>query len=155
MRWTRPFKPLHPERADRRAGFIHGLNLEELVFHAPEPGKVADLLIEWWERLDLPFGKTLVPLAHNWAFEASFLKAWLGVDLVDKLFHPHARDAMLLALSMNDRAAFAGEKVPFNKVGLASLCRKFHVTNSNPHDALCDALAEAEVYRAMLHMDLF
>jgi DNA polymerase III epsilon subunit-like protein len=67
----------------------------------------------------------------------------------------HARDAFLLALSMNDRAAFAGQKLPFNKVGLASLCNRFHVTNENPHDALSDALAEAEVYRAMITMDLF
>ena len=51
---------------------------------------------------------------------------------------------------MNDHAAFAGEKLPFNKVGLGSLCNKFNVTNESPHDALSDALAEAEVYRAMV-----
>ena len=81
--------------------------------------------------------------------------AWLGIDEKQTLFHSHARDAFLLALSMNDRAAFAGEKLPFNKVGLGSLCRKFHITNESPHDALSDALAEAEVYRAMVTMDLF
>lgn len=98
---VRPFyttiKPLFPERQDRKAGYVHGISLEELVLHSPEAGKVADLLMEWWEKLELPFGKTLVPLAHNWAFEAKFLQAWLGVDRASELFHGHARDAMLYA----------------------------------------------------------
>lgn len=153
---VRPFystmKPLYPERQEKVSGYIHGLDINELMLHAPEPGRVQDLLIEWWERLDLPFQKTLVPLACNWAFESSFLKAWLGVELSDRLFHGHARDIMLYALSLNDKSAFAGEPVPFNRVGLKSLCRKLGVENRQAHDALSDALAEAEVYRTMLHM---
>jgi DNA polymerase III epsilon subunit-like protein len=97
----------------------------------------------------------LVPLAHNWAFEAGFLKVMFGMDQFQKLFHSHARDAMLYALSLNDRSAFRGEAAPFNRVGLESLCKKFSVFNPNPHDALCDAVAEAEVYRSLLLMDLF
>ena len=60
--------------------------MEDLILHAPSSGKVQDLLVEWWEKLDLPLGKTLVPLAHNWAFEAGFLRAWLGVELTQTLF---------------------------------------------------------------------
>lgn len=156
---VRPFyttmKPLFPERRQLSANFVHKLDINELVLHAPEPGRVQDLLVEWFQKLELPVGKCLVPLAHNWAFEAKFLQAWLGVDLCQELFHSHARDGMLLAISMNDRAAFAGEELPFSRVGLGSLCRKFGVTNASAHDALCDCLAEAEVYRALLHMNLF
>ncbi len=54
---------------------------------------------------------------------------------------------MLLAIAINDKAAMRGEAIPFNRVGLGSLCNKFNVVNSNAHDALADALAEAEVYR--------
>ena len=43
-----------------------------------------------------------------------------------------------------------GEPIPFNRVGLGSLCRKFNIVNANAHDALADALAEAEVYRALV-----
>lgn len=155
---VRPFyqnlKPFFPERAEKRAGYVHGISLESLMLHAPHPDKVADLLREWWERLDLPAGKTLVPLAHNWAFESAFLTAWLGLEEKQALFHGHARDAMLLALTTNDRAAFLGEKTPFNSVSLVSLCRKLGVFNPTPHDALCDAIAEAEVYRSLVTMDL-
>lgn len=156
---VRPFytniKPTRPHRAEKGASYVHGLDIEDLVLHAPDPGKVADHFVEWFEALDLPMGKQLVPLAHNWAFESGFLKAWLGIDLAERLFHSHARDAMLYALALNDKAAFAGEAVPFNRVGLESLSKKFGVFNPNPHDALCDSIAEAEVYRSLLIMDLF
>lgn len=148
-------QPAYVERADALATSIHKLPLDELALQAPSRGKVADMLVEWFEGLDLPFKKQLVPLAHNWAFESGFLKAWLGVALVEKLFHPHPRDAMLLALSINDRAAFKGEKAPFNKVGLTSLSNKFNIHNPKPHDAYHDCLAEAEVYRYLLMMDEF
>lgn len=155
---VRPFyttiKPLYPERQEHKAGYVHGISLEDLILHAPDPGKVADLLVEWVGNLDLPFGKCLVPLAHNWAFESKFLQAWLGIDLAQQLFHSHARDAMLYATSLNDKAAFHGLAPVFPKVGLGALCNKFNVHNPNPHDALCDSIAEAEVYRAMLLMDI-
>ena len=113
---VRPFyttiRPVYPERQERSAGHVHGIRMEDLVLHAPEAGKVQDLLVEWWEKLDLPFGKTLVPLAHNWAFESKFLQAWLGVDLAGTLFHGHARDAMLYALALNDKATFMGLPAP-------------------------------------------
>lgn len=156
---VRPFyttaKPEYPERQERGAGFVHGLDINELVLHAPELSRVKDLMFEWFEKLELPFSKVLVPLAHNIPFEYGFTKAWLGPDDTDKLFHSHGRDSMQYALGMNDKAAFAGEPAPFNRVGLKSLCKKLGITNPKPHDALCDALAEAEVYRALLHMDLF
>ena len=152
----RPFysllKPNFPERAESQAQFKHNISLEELVLHAPDQDKVKDRLVEWFEELDLPFKKSLVPLAHNWAFESSWLKEWMGVTLFDDIWFSHARDGMLLAIAINDRAAMRGEEIPFNRVGLGSLCRKFNVINANAHDALADALAEAEVYRALLQV---
>jgi DNA polymerase III epsilon subunit-like protein len=159
LQGVRPFytniQPQHPERADRRATEVHGLDLNDLILHAPHPDKVADMLIEWFEKLDLPMDKCLVPLASNWAFEAGFLQAWLGEDLKNKIFHSHARDVMLTAIHINDRAIFAGYKAPFARVGLGSLCRKLGIINSKPHDAYCDCLAEAEVYRTMVLIDQF
>lgn len=155
----RPFyhniAPQYPERAEHAATQVHGLNLADLVLNSPTSEKVADLLQEWFEALDLPISKRLTPLAHNWVFEASFGKAWLGEEMFNHIFHFHPRDGMLLALSLKDRAAFAGEKMPWNYVGLGSLCKKFGIVNENPHDALCDAVTEAEVYRALLHYGLF
>jgi hypothetical protein len=155
---VRPFytniRPQHPERQETGAGLAHRLNLHTLLQHAPTADRVADLLVEWFQSLNLPQSRVVVPLVQNWAFEASFLKAWLGPDLVDMMFHSHARDPMLLAVAMNDMAAFRGEELPFNRVGLESLCNKLGVTNTNPHDALADCMATAEIYRALLTMQI-
>jgi DNA polymerase III epsilon subunit-like protein len=154
---TRPFyttiKPEYPERAEKEASSIHKLDFHDLNM-APSKWKVADLLDDWFQRLDLPFRKNLVPLAHNWAFEAGFMKHWLGLESFGHFWHVHPRDSMLFALSLNDRAAMRGEDVHFNYVGLNSLCKQLKITNENPHDALSDARAEAEVYRALLTMYL-
>ena len=75
-----------------------------------------------------------------------------GRSLFEDIWYSHARDGMLLAIAINDKAAFRGEAIPFNRVGLGSLCNKFNIVNANAHDALADALAEAEVYRALLQL---
>ncbi len=155
----RPFyhdlAPKHPEHSQPGAGQVHGLNLEDLMLHALSSERVADLLVDWWHSLDLPEGKTLVPLGFNWEFETGHGRHWLGYELFNQLFHGHARDGMRLAISLNDRAAFAGEPVPFTSVGLKGLCKYFGIVNENPHDALSDAFTEAKVYRALLHHGLF
>ena len=144
--------PTSPNGRSKQAQFKHNIPMEQLLLHAPSQDKVKDLFVEWFERLDLPFKKSLVPMAHNWAFESSWLKEWMGVTLFDDIWYSHARDGMLLAIAINDKAAFRGETIPFNRVGLASLCNKFNIVNANAHDALSDALAEAEVYRALLQL---
>jgi DNA polymerase III epsilon subunit-like protein len=155
---VRPFytnmKPLFPERAEPAATRCHGLDINQLCLHALTPDRVQDLFVEWFENLDLPFAKVLVPLAHNWAFEYGFLGAWLGIELRDRLFHAHARDAMTEALALNDKAFFRGEKALFNKVSLTELSKHFGVINPRPHDAFNDCLAEAEVYRHLLNLDI-
>ena len=153
---VRPFythmRPKHPERESVGAKHKHKIPMTELLLHAPEAERVEDWFREWVERLRLPLRRALVPLAHNWAFESAFLKSWLGVAAVDELFHSHARDSMLYAIGLNDKAAFAGEPVHFTSVALGSMCRKLSIVNTNPHDALADCIAEAEVYRTLLRM---
>lgn len=155
---VRPFytniKPKYPERIEKGAFTTHGIPLEDLLLYAPESERVADLLIEWFDRLELPQRKVLIPLVQNWAFESGFLKAWLGVDLVDRIFHSHAHDPMLAAVFLNTRAAWNNEEIPFNKVGLGSLCNKLGVVNERAHNALADCLATAEVYRRLLTFNL-
>lgn len=147
-------RPLHPERASSRAGSIHGLSLKELVKIAPHPDCISELLHSWFENLNLPAKNILIPLAHNWAFESAFLTAWLGVEGKSELFHAHARDSMILSIGINDRAAMKGEPIPFRSVGLAAMCKNLRVINVNPHDALSDCLAEAEVYRKLIKFEL-
>lgn len=147
-------KPEHKERAEKEAQTVHGLDLNHLVATAPDRWEVADWFDEWWQKLKLPFRKTLVPLAQNWQFEAGFLKDWLGVESFCQFFHPYARDTMLTAIHYNDKAVMHGLPIPFKLVGLPYLCKLFGIVNTNPHDALADSIAEAAVYKKLLEMDL-
>jgi DNA polymerase III epsilon subunit-like protein len=142
-------RPDHPERAEIQALTINGLSLEELE-SAPSKERVADSLAEWFESLHLLNGGRLIPIAHNWSFENSFLKAWLGTDELDRIFHYLPRDAMIHALALNDAAALRGEEIPFKSVGLKELCKQFGIINTRPHDALADSIAEANVYKVIL-----
>lgn len=151
---VRPFyqnvQPQHPERAQRIAMKANGLSLELLVQHAPDAGKVADLLHEWFEALDLPQTKCLMPMAHDWAVKSAFATAWLGEKEMSALFHTDARDSMRVAVAVNDVCAFHGERIPFPSVSLHSLCKRLGVENLTPHDALSDAIAGAGVYRSLI-----
>lgn len=147
-------QPRFPERADPAATKVHGIDIDRLMLEEREPGDIEDMLVEWCNSLELPFERRLIPLAHNWPFERDFLKAWLGVSLSEKLFHYHARDGMTYALGLNDKSFFRGEKAIFRSVGLTELCSHFGVVNARAHDALNDALAEAEVYRHLLNVDV-
>jgi len=142
--------PAQPERCEHGAQMVHGLDINELVNNSPDSWKVADLFDEWFQNLDLPYQRSLMPLAHNWAFERGFLMHWLGIESFNQFFHPHPRDTMLFALSINDAASYHGLKTPFPYVSLGAVCKKYGIKIENAHDALSDALAEAELYKAML-----
>jgi DNA polymerase III epsilon subunit-like protein len=149
----RPFyisiRPEHPERQKGAAG-IHHLNLEDLLSSSVSQEKAADLFDEWFDNLDLPFGKRLAPLAHNWAFERGFLSHWLGLETFDGIFHPYARDTWCLATIINDAAAWHGRTIPFTRINLGAMCEKFGFEIINAHDALADSLATARLYREMI-----
>jgi DNA polymerase III epsilon subunit-like protein len=142
-------RPDHPEWADPKSLAINGLTVEDLE-DAPSQERVADMLMEWAEKF-LPFGRKFIPLCHNYIFEHGFLNAWLGKKAFEHLFHYHPRDAMSLGISMKDRAGLLGQPVPFESVGLPNLCKHYGIVNDKPHDALADAIAEADLYRAMLN----
>lgn len=143
-------RPNHPERCEKGAFYVHGIDLDMLQLHAPSQDRAVDLLCDWFNNLDLPQNRVVVPLAHNWAFESAFLKGWLGPDLVDQMFHSHGRDSMGLAAAINDRAFFQGEKVVFPKLGLVALAAQLGIEYENAHDALADCGATAELYRRLL-----
>jgi DNA polymerase III epsilon subunit-like protein len=143
-------RPEYPERCEKGAGFVHGIDIDMLLLHAPSQERVQELLIEWVENLELPQNKVIVPLAHNWAFESSFLKGWLGPDLTDQLFHSHGRDSMLQAIALNDRAVYCGECPPFARVSLPFLCKQLGIPQDHAHDALDDCKSTAELYRTLL-----
>ena len=147
--------PQFPERAKGNAMTVNGLDLVDLALNAPHPDKVLDLFVDWFERLDLPANCRLIPLAHNWSFEDGFLRKWMGHKLFHHIFRGLPRDSMEIAIYQNDKANMIGEKGPYERVSLSQLCKDLGIVNENPHDALCDSLATAKLYKTLLLRDLY
>ncbi len=143
--------PKHPERAEKNAQQVHGLNLEKLCKESVSQEEGADLFCGWFDDLNLPLNKRLIPLAHNWAFEDGFLKHWLGLETKDIIWQGTARDSMVYASSVNDWHGVRGTKPPFAFVSLKHLRNALNVkSHGKSHDALSDARDCAEVYQKLL-----
>lgn len=155
LQTVRPFVvemvPKRPENIEPGATKTHRLNMAELVLRALDPWKAVDIFEEWFENLNLPIGKKIMPLAHNWLFDRDFIREWVGGPIsFDHFFHFHYRDSMTAALFLNDRAEQKMEKPPYPKVSLGYCGSMLSVTNLKAHDALQDCVATAEVYRRMM-----
>lgn len=146
--------PEFPQRAEVKSRKVNGLDLKKLSKTAPNPSRVQDLFLEWFEKLNLPLRARIMPLAHNWGFEYSFLIHWLGQPLFSEIFDGRCRDSMSLAGSYLDRACFQHDELPYKSLSLTALCERFGVINHNPHDALGDCLATAELYGKLLRFNM-
>ncbi len=138
-------RPDHPERMEESAAKKHGIKLDDLD-GCPSQDQSVELFAAWYKDLNLPFGKRLIPLAHNWSFERGFLTHWLGLDCVFDMWQSHPRDTMTLAATVNDLYAWHGRKQPFQHLSLVALCDRFDIPLDNAHDALADCLATAKLY---------
>jgi len=149
----RPFylniKPDYFDRIEKEAVAKHRINPEDLK-ECPSQDRSVELFYEWFKGLKLPFGKRLVPLAHNFAFERGFLTYWQGVEGMQDVWQSHPRDTMTLAATINDLYVWHGRKQPFKYLNLVSLCKMFDIELDNAHDALADCLATAKLYAALM-----
>jgi DNA polymerase III epsilon subunit-like protein len=148
--FTMQMQPIPGKQVDREAMQINKIDLVKLMTKCLDAYKVADMLVEWFEKLGLPQYKRIVPIAQNWPFDRAFIVSWLGVKTYELLFDRHYRDTMTLALSMNDIADMHGEKIPFPKVSLGALSKRFGIENPDPHRALGDCVTTAAVYKQLL-----
>ena len=141
-------------KREKNALSVSPIDFAERQLKALDPYTVADLLEEWYIRLNLPVGRRLVPLAHNWPFDRHFIIKWIGTLSFEFIFHPHYRDSMAAAMFIKDRCDWKSEPQPFKRASLSQLCMDFGVNNLRPHDALQDCMATAEVYRRLLKYHL-
>lgn len=144
--------PNHPERQSPEAKRKHHLDAYKLAEECVSQVRAADLMDEWFMSLNLPSGKRLIPLAHNWAFERSMMIHWLGPETFNTIWDGRARDSMLAADFINDIHYWQGMRNPFHDVSLLSTCKKLGIELDNAHNALADCLATAKVYKALVSL---
>ena len=148
--FTTLMQPIPGRQIEQDALRKNKISLPEIMLNCLDADRVADLLVEWFEKLRMPQGKRIVPLAHNWPFDKSFLISWLGPLTYELIFDYHYRDSMALALSINDACDARNERIPFPKVGVGALAKHFGIENPAPHRALGDCVTTAQVYRKLL-----
>lgn len=146
--------PKHPERADPDASRTHGIDVDELARTGRSQEDTVDDLTHWFNNIDLAYERRLIPIAHNWQFEATFLKAWLGCALFDRMWQANACDSMAAANFLRYMAHAQGKPVPFDSVNLEYLCKRFGIINEKPHDAYFDALCGARLFGKLCKMDV-
>lgn len=153
-------KPTYIERIDAEARKVGGSRLVEACVSGFDPEVAHDLLVEWINKLKLPYTKwgtpkRIIPLGHNYSFDKAFIEQWLGVDEYDRFFHYHYRDTMVAATYLNDKASFHGEQIPFMKVKLQWLATTLNIAVDRAHDALSDCHTTVQVYKRLIQKGLF
>lgn len=155
-------RPDRPERADRAAMEVSKIELAHIYNVGFDKEKAKDVFDEWYKRLNLSWNKyrtrqcRVIPLGHNITqFDIPFLKNWLGRLNYENYFFHHARDTMLIASYLNDKAAFHVEQVPFSKIDLSYCLSSIGLKRDRAHDALQDCLAVVDLYKWMVQRGFF
>lgn len=149
-------RPNDPDRIDPEALKVSRIKRQNLIDYGIDSEKAKDVLEEWIDKLQLPYNKygtrrcRIVPLGHNFGFDASFMMHWLGEDLYQEWFSPQVRDTLTTALFLNDKAAMKAQRVPFPKHSLVYIAAQLKVKYTNAHNALEDCRATAAVYHKMM-----
>jgi len=149
-------KPEFPERINKDAMRVNNITIEKLLTVGVDRDTAIDQLITWKKKLGLGhtqggFERRLMPLAHNWPFDYSFLTALLGPTQFGEIFHPHYRDTLCVTEHVNDDDIYHGVRPqPYRHLKLTQLCTDLGIEYKNQHDALGDCVAVAELYRRIL-----
>jgi len=147
-------QPKRPDNIDSEDFNRYYLNLEKLLkimSGGIDAYRAADLFEEWYQKINLKYGKKLSVLSHDWTHKKEFLIDWLGPVNFESYFDYRYRDLIPAALFANDRAEFMMEQIPYPKTNLAHLCSQTKTEHENRMtDLLLNCVAMAECYRRML-----
>lgn len=143
-------RPSNPENIDYKAIRVNQADVAQLCLNGLDADKVADLLWEWFQGLELAPNKQIWPLAQNWVFDRAFLVKWLGLEMFNNIFAPMFRDTFAISQFLNDAAAVRHDPIPFPKASLGALANHFGVEQIQAHTAVSDCMTTAQVYKALL-----
>jgi DNA polymerase III epsilon subunit-like protein len=147
-------RPDRPETVEPGALKVNGLTMEDIMTAPLTQQQGREALYQWYSTLALLETKKIQPLGHNYAFDMSFMKEWLGVNNYYNHFDYHYRDSMIAAQLLNDRAYILGERIPFPHVGLGQVAKGCDLDHKNAHNALSDVLMCIKVYKRLMRRNI-
>jgi DNA polymerase III epsilon subunit-like protein len=148
--------PSRPENVDMDALTINKKDYVKIINDGIAPHVACDLFYDWFDKLLLPEGKRIIPVASNWYFDSQFIIDWLGYETFNLIFDGRPRDLMVAAAFINDRAVDMACQIPFPQLTIKKICNSLNIPHSDGtlHDATTDALLTAECYKRLLRMNL-
>jgi len=159
----KPFTGLHPfynqiapfrsENIDWETATVTKEKLKDIqTKYGVEPSLAADRFEEWFDLIDLPLGKKLIPVAYNWPVMREYLVTWLGVKNFASLFHEcEYRDVISVATYLNDCRNFVTKVPNFPRPeSFAYICSRFHIEVRGNDDVMIRALKAAECYKCFM-----
>lgn len=153
----KPFQAMMKPSTPFQKGALNlsGLTAAEIINTGHDPFKVADLFENWFEKMNLPQGKKIVPLAHNWPFDREFLIQWLGRASFNHYFSGEYRCTYQLACFHNDRKWFKSDPYEFSRKSLGACASRLGIDPIGLHRATSDCLLTIEVYKKLVADSLF
>ena len=133
----------HPECIEQQAMGINGLDPNE----GDSLAEVQYALMNWAAENGI---EQITPLAHNLAFDMSFMK--VAFPDFSRIFTHHGRDSMRLAYILNDVLRVRGDEEMFSSGSLKSVKTVLDIEGEVQHHALEDARDAAHAYRKMIAM---
>lgn len=125
--------------------------LANAILFGLEPNNAVLVIEKWFEDLQLPKYKQIIPLAYNWPQKREFLIDWLGRETYKYIFHPFEyRDTMTAAILLNDQSDFRNNNIPFPDLTQSDLS-SYSKSEWLGFEALQTAVNNIQVYRNMVN----
>lgn len=152
---SKEFKPIdliiRPEHMKRGAKPWITEKIIEARLNGMERWSAVEYFREWFNRLKLAPRTNIVPLGQNYQFDLRFLIEFFGgYHSYSEFFRDDYRDTQKASLVFNDISERRGEHFAFAKSKLSYLASVLGVEHLEKHDAVCDAITTAEVYKRIL-----
>ncbi len=147
-----PFNILfRPEKIQRAAYSLKNELVTKCMGHGVDLYDAAEMLDDWFEKLELRRGKQIMVLNHSWAKNRGFIEDWIQPTSFEKMFSKEYRDPQSIGLYINDRCDFRNEPCTFPKVKLSYMCSVQKLDYEQGLPTVIDECAGTiELYRSLI-----
>ncbi len=144
-----------PEEIDWSKTRIHKTEVGELTHSANFRDTVSEYFLKWFQELQLPFRKKIIPLTYNYPYVRAVLHGWLGDEIFHEIFQEDYRDVLAVAHYLNDYADMRNEPPPFSKQLFRWIANKMDIPLGEIGGSPCnDAMTLCTLYKRLLRQTI-
>jgi hypothetical protein len=131
-------------------------DLSEALLHGIDTYEASELLLTWFGQLDIPPGKQIMVLTHDWNSKEHWFFQWLQPIAFNLVFNSHYRDILSVGLWMNDYADRKSEPWPFPKTTLKYMASQLRIDGyeQSKLTVIDECRMIIQIYRRLVYQDL-